>query len=386
MSDSILFDSIFVIFLGAAIFATLVLRLKQSLLVAYIFLGILIGPNGFRFVADATTVKKISDFGILFLLFLMGLDLHPQHLIQLLRNAARITFVSSLIFFILGFGASLLLGFHQQAALIIGLASMFSSTILSLKMLPHETWEQKSMNEMIISVLLLQDILAIVVLLFLGGNNDITSIHIWFKLFISLIGLSAMVFFMERYVLINLINRFSGYSEYIFLLSIAWCLSISHIAQILGLSHEIGAFVAGVAMASSSISLYIADSLKPLRDFFLILFFFSLGATLHLNITLINLMQIFFLVLLFVGLKPFVFNYVIKIFMNKQPDMLKYSKEIAVRLAAGSEFSLLLTQLAEHYEFISFETSEILQIGTILSFIVSSFMVTIMYPPKSREL
>ncbi|MFM8454206.1 MAG: cation:proton antiporter [Gammaproteobacteria bacterium] len=381
-----IFSSIFMIFLGAAILATVVLHLKQSLLIAYILLGILIGPHGLKLISDPGIIKKISDFGILFLLFLMGLDLHPQHLVQLIKNAAKITIASSFVFFMIGFLTSILLNFNYSSALIMGIASMFSSTILSLKMLPNDTWEQKTMNEMIISVLLLQDILAISVLLFLGEKNSITEISIWVKLITGFIGLCVLVFCLERYVLIKLINKFSNYSEYIFLLAIAWCLSISELAKFFGLSHEIGAFVAGVAMASSSISLYIADSLKPLRDFFLILFFFSLGATLNLKIDWINSLQIGFLLILFVGIKPLIFKYCVKIFIGAQTKVSNYAKEIGYRLGNGSEFSLLLTELAANYDFINQSVSDIVQIATIMSFIISSFVVIFLYPPKVNDL
>ena len=85
-----------------------------------------------------------------------------------------------------------------------------------------------------------------------------------------------------RVILLNLIKRFDRYHEYIFLLSIGWCLGMAELAIWMGLSAEIGAFIGGISIASSPIAQYIAISLKPLRDFFLVVFFFSVGSALDM--------------------------------------------------------------------------------------------------------
>ena len=167
-SEQVVF-SIFLIFTGAAVLATLALYARQSLLVAYILLGVLFGPWGFGLVADVTLLKDMAHIGIIFLLFLLGLHLHPQKLLHMFGEAALVTAVSSAACAALGFGAAWLSGFGLRESLVVGAAVMFSSTIIGLKLLPATVLHHQRMGEIVISILLLQDLIAIVILLLLQG-------------------------------------------------------------------------------------------------------------------------------------------------------------------------------------------------------------------------
>ena len=311
MQHSIEF-SIFLIFTSAAIFATVALYARQAMIVAYILLGLLLGPWGVALITDAKLISEISNIGIIFLLYLLGLDLLPQQLWKMLREALVVTLTSSAIFFILGFIVGVLFGYEYLKAVLIGSIMMFSSTIIGLKLLPTSILHHKHTGQIIISVLLLQDLLAIIVLLLLqgygkGGNLmiDITSQLLYLPFLIT------VVFLFERYILFKLIARFEQIHEYIFLLAIAWCLGVAEFAHFIGLSHEIGAFIAGVTLASSPIALFITERLKPLRDFFLIIFFFSLGAGFNISIIDEIFLPAITLALLAVLVKPIIFSHLI---------------------------------------------------------------------------
>src|SRR6202021_1270779 len=125
---------------------------------------------------------------------------------------------------------------------------------------------------------------------------------------VALPALTLFAFAVERYILVKLLARFDRTQEYVFLLSIGWCLGMSMIAQKMGLSEDIGAFVAGVTLAASPISLFIAESLKPLRDFFLVMFFFSVGATFNFGFAAQVLIPACILALLMLFLKPICFG------------------------------------------------------------------------------
>ena len=168
MQHSIEF-SIFLIFTSAAIFATVALYARQAMIVAYILLGLLLGPWGVALITDAKLISEISNIGIIFLLYLLGLDLLPQQLWKMLREALVVTLTSSAIFFILGFIVGVLFGYEYLKAVLIGSIMMFSSTIIGLKLLPTSILHHKHTGQIIISVLLLQDLLAIIVLLLLQG-------------------------------------------------------------------------------------------------------------------------------------------------------------------------------------------------------------------------
>ena len=153
---------------------------------------------------------------------------------------------------------------------------MFSSTIIGIKLLPTTVLHHRHIGELMIGLLLLQDLLAIIVLMVLLSGSSASTGEMGINLALSLLSLPLLVgaaLVVVRYVLLPLITRFDRFHEYIFLLAIGWCLGLAEGAKLLGLSEEIGAFIAGITIATSPISQYIAVNLKPLRDFFLILFF-----------------------------------------------------------------------------------------------------------------
>lgn len=130
MAEHTIEFSIFMIFTGAAIFATIALYARQAMIVAYIVLGLILGPSGLSLVDDAQLISDISNIGIIFLLYLLGLDLLPQQLWQMLREAVVVTFASSVAFCLLGFLVGFIFGYELLQALLIGAVMMFSSTII----------------------------------------------------------------------------------------------------------------------------------------------------------------------------------------------------------------------------------------------------------------
>ena len=369
--------SIFLIFTSAAIFATLALYARQAMIVSYILLGLLLGPWGISLVSDAELISEISNIGIIFLLYLLGLDLLPQQLWKMFREAIIVTLSSSFIFFILGFIVGILFGYGSLQSVLIGSIMMFSSTIIGLKLLPTSILHHKHTGQIIISVLLIQDLLAIIVLLLLQGYGKGGSLI--FDIITQLLYLPfliSIVYLFERFILFKLIIRFEQIHEYIFLLAIAWCLGVAEFADLIGLSREIGAFIAGVTLASSPIALFITERLKPLRDFFLIIFFFSLGAS--FNISILN--QIYLpaitLALLAVILKPLIFSYIL-FFEGEKKHI---ANESGIRLGQISEFSLLISVVAIQSGFVSEHISSLIQLSVLISFILSSYIVVLRYP------
>ncbi len=164
-NHSIIF-SMFLVFTGAAVLAAIALYARQSLLVAYILLGGLLGPWGMQLVSDAAVIQQIGHIGIIFLLFLLGLNLQPTQLLRMFREAMLVTIASSVIFGAIGFLAGWLFGFSNFENLVIASVMMFSSTIIGLKLLPTTALHHRHVGQVLISILLLQDILAIVILLF----------------------------------------------------------------------------------------------------------------------------------------------------------------------------------------------------------------------------
>ena len=372
-TDSLLF-SFFLIFSGAALLSTLALFLRQPLLVAYILIGVVLGPYGLRYISDPTLLTDIAEFGIIFLLFLLGLDMQPSKLFTTLKKTFLVTLASSLVFVVLGYSTGLLFAFSQTESLVIGFSMIFSSTIIGIKLLPTTVLHQQHMGELMVGILLLQDFIAIFILVFLDSGNIEQANALRVLLAFPLLLLIAYA--TTRYVLIRLIGRFDHFKEYIFLLAIGWCLGLSALASEMGLSAEIGAFVAGVSLATSPIALYIAYSLKPLRDFFLILFFFSLGAQFNIGL----LTQIAAPALLLAGLaltvKPVIFHYLLRRFSERN----RLAWDAGLRLGQISEFSLLIAFVATQSGMIGEAAGLVIQGAAIVTFLISSYVVVLFCP------
>jgi len=377
MEDISIVYILFLIFTGAAILATLALSMRQSLIIAYIGLGLIIGPWGLNILADASLIQNIANVGIIFLLFLLGLNLHPQELVRMAGETSVVTGISALALCGLGFGYSTLFGYNLTEALIIGAALMFSSTIIGLKLIPTTVLHHQRTGEVIISILLLQDIIAIFLLLVLEGSAS--ADFGWLAMSKPVLAFPFMVllaYLLEKYLLSRLIHQFDRIQEYIFLLAIGWCLGIAEAAEQLGLSYEIGAFIAGVTIARSPIALFIAENLKPLRDFFLIIFFVALGANFNLGVLGDIWLAAIGLSLIAVAVKPALFRLLL-LYLHESSAR---STEIAMRLGQMSEFSLLLAVMATELAVIRDEVSYLIQIATLVSFVFSSYYVVARYP------
>ncbi len=382
--DSLLF-SFFLIFSGAALLSTVALYCKQPLLVAYICVGVILGPYGFKFISDPSLLTDIAEFGIIFLLFLLGLDMQPSKLMATLKKTFLVTLASSIVFVLLGLGTGLVFAFSPIESMVIGFSMIFSSTIIGIKLLPTTVLHQKHMGELMVGILLLQDFIAIFLLVFLDSGDLSRSTPLRVLLAFPL--LLAISYYAARYLLVALIARFDHFKEYIFLLAIGWCLGLSALASFMGLSAEIGAFVAGVSLATSPIALYIADNLKPLRDFFLILFFFSLGAQFNISLIAQIIGPALLLALLALTLKPIVFHYLLRRFSERN----RLAWDAGLRLGQISEFSLLIAFVATQSGMIGELASLVIQAAAIITFLVSSYVVVLFCPtpiainPKLRR-
>lgn len=371
--------SFFLIFSGAAVFASLALYTRQPLIIAYIALGACIGPYGLSLVKDLNLLSQIGHIGIIFLLFLLGLDMQPQALWATLRKSTVVAVFSSAIFLATGFAVTFLFGYSTLDALIVGVAMMFSSTIIGIKLLPTTVLHHRHIGELMIGLLLLQDLLAIIVLMVLLSASSGSTEGMGKDLALSLLSLpllAAGALLIVRYILLPLIARFDRFHEYIFLLAIGWCLGMAEAAKALGLSEEIGAFIAGITIATSPISQYIAVNLKPLRDFFLILFFFSVGARFDLAVLNQVLAPALVLAALVLGLKPVVYRFLLKGVSEKRT----LAWDLGFRLGQASEFSLLIAYVAVGSALISEQASLLIQATTIITLLASSYIVVLNYP------
>jgi len=199
---------------------------------------------GTSLVDNPRLLSEIAEFGIIFLLFLVGLDLQPSKLKNMLGESLLTALGTTIAFFGIGFAVMLAFGFTYVEASVTGLAAAFSSTILGIKLLPTTALHHRHIGEMVVSLLLIQDMLAILAILLLNGLGAdtealVTSLA---AIFGGLPVLGIIAFLGVRYALLPLLAKFDAFHEYIFLIAIGWCSAIASLAAWFGLSLEIGAF------------------------------------------------------------------------------------------------------------------------------------------------
>jgi Kef-type K+ transport system membrane component KefB len=254
---------------------------------------------------------------------------------------------------------------------------MFSSTIIGIKLLPTTVLHHRHIGELMVALLLFQDLLAIILLVVLQNlgvaGEGITSLLQPLAM-LPLLGVACWV--AVRLVLLPLLQRFDRYHEYVFLLSVGWCLGVAELASLIGLSAEIGAFIAGVAVATSPIAQYIAVSLKPLRDFFLVIFFFAVGAQFDLQQLPDVALAALFMAAMLLALKPITYQFLLR----GVSETRSLSWNIGFRLGQCSEFALLIAFLAVDLGHLSQRAATLVQATTILTLVLSSYIVVFNYP------
>jgi Kef-type K+ transport system membrane component KefB len=367
---------IILIFAGASILATLFLYLKQPIILAYIALGMIVGPSGLGLLEDPANIGQISQLGIILLVFLLGLNLHLQKLYKLLRQTSLITAATGAVFAGLAMLVALAFRFPPLDSLVVGLALMFSSTVICIKLVPTTTLHQKHMGEVIISILLLQDIIAIVLMLFLYGGGGAGILIDGLLLMAKTLAIAVVAVLVVRFGLLRVFKRFDVIQDYLFLVSLGWCLLVAGTAHAFGISYEIGAFIAGISLGSSPVALFIAEGLKPVREFFMILFFFAIGARFDLLVAREILVPGLVLAALILAVKPIVFARAFRI--SKEPA--RAARELGIRLGQASEFSLLVAYGAFAAGRIEARSSYLIQLVTIVTFVVSTYIVVYALP------
>ena len=366
--------ALFLVFVAAAIAASIALYLRQPLLLVYIATGCVLGPHVLDFAGESQAIYEIGEVGIVFLLFLIGLDLPPSKFRNVFRRSIVTGLASSVIFFLAGFLIMTAFGFSLAESILSGIAVSFSSTVMAVKLLPIKVLHHRHIGELVISLLLLQDLIAIVALLVIealrGSETQLPFV-------LSLVALPLLVIACLagiRWIVVPLLKRFDTFTEYVFLLAIGWCLGVATIAHFVGLSFEIGGFVAGVSLANRRVAQHLASTLQPLRDFFLVLYFFSVGASFNPVLFLDVLLPILVLGSVLLVIKPMAFRFLLRL----EGENRGTSRETGVRLGQCSEFSLFVVAAAG--TMLTAESALVVTGVTILTILVSTYVVVARYP------
>ncbi len=371
------FSDLTVLIVFAAVLSYLAILLKQPVIIAYILCGIIAGPHGMGFIKGIDFLNSASRVGVTFLLFLAGITLHPRHLARLFTRTSLVTAASCLTSFVIAFCFSIIIGFNPINSLYIGLAMMFSSTIMVIKLLPTTKLHHGKIGALCIGLLILEDLIAIAILILMRGLRAGQFVPVELGLLILRAAIFiTILFLLEQFVIRKIMLQVDRFQETIFIIGIAWCLGLAVVASKIGLSYEIGAFFAGVALARHPISLFISEKLKPLRDFFLVIFFFVLGAQINIFQMAGILLPAFVLAAVFTLVKPvYLFQY---LRLAKIEEGL--AAEASKRMGLLSEFSLLIAITAFSLGQIAEKSAQFIALVTILTMIISSYRVVLTLP------
>lgn len=352
----------------------LVARLvRQPLIIAYILTGIIAGPAVLHLTKDQQTFRVFSDIGVALLLFIIGLGLNPRVIREVGRTATVVGLSQVVIITILGWLVGLGFGLSNTSAAFLGASLAFSSTIIILKLLSDKKEQGRLYGKISISISLVQDLVAIALVVMTSGGSD-QSLAIGSVLGLTVKGLliALLMYWFTAFALPSLQKIISSSQEFLFLFAIAWGLGGASLFAKAGLSSEIGALLAGICLAAQPYSQEISSRLRPLRDFFLIVFFITLGA----GLTFSSFGSMFWLMVVSIALavvaKPLV--------AMAGLGLLGYTKRTsfksAVALAQVSEFSIVLIALALNRGLINNDLASTITLITLISIAISSYLVT----------
>ena len=273
MIDVVLFQIVVIIVL-ATLFGVLSRLVKQPLLMGYIVAGVLLGPDFFGLVVDKSLISSLSELGIAFLLFMVGLELDLKKLkhlgsVSLWAGLGQIFFT-----FIFGFILARILGVDNGASFLIALALTLSSTAIVVKLFSDLKRLDTLTGRVSLGILLVQDVVALA-LLALASSGSFSPLAV-FDVGIRVVLLTVVVMVAGVLFLSRLYSYIADSSELLFLASVSWCLIAGGASLFLGLSVAMGAFLAGISLANTSYNVQIVSRTRSLRDFFSTIFFYFL--------------------------------------------------------------------------------------------------------------
>lgn len=358
-----LFFELSLIIVVAAALSGLMRLLKQPIVIGYVLTGLLLGPQFLNLIKSTETVSIFSEMGIAILLFIVGLHLSPNELRDLGKNVFTTGFIQVALTSFIGFVVCRIFNFSVTESLYLGVALSFSSTIIVLKLLSDKRDLEKLYGRITIGILLFQDIVAAIALIlsssFSNGGGELATFVL---LLVKGIALTIIISLLGVYVLPTLSTFFAKSQEYLFLFSLAWGFGLGALFGFLGFSIEIGALVAGVSLSISPYSQEISSKLKPLRDFFVVIFFILIGSKISFTNFDEIAVPLVFLVLFVVVIKTLIVTFVLELFSYSR----KTSFFSGISLSQISEFSLILMMLGLRFGHVS---EKVLSLVTILSFI-----------------
>ncbi len=370
-----IFTQLAVILSLSSVLGLIIYKFKLPLLIAYLLGGLILGLISVDF-SKSYALSILPDIGIAFVLFLVGMELDLREIRNFGKQILIAGVLQVVITSVVGTFIAQSFGFNLTQSIYLGVGLAFSSTILVVKLLSDKGSLSALFGKLSLGVLLLEDLLAVLILLVMtsapliqvGFSPGFPLIEFILKV-VLLFGV-AIVF--QRFILSSVFKSVSDSTELLFLISLAWCFSYITLALSLGFSILIGAFLAGVALASSPYHFQIQGKVKPMRDFFVVLFFVYLGT----RVNFADVATVWPLIFIFTSyaiiIKPLIFLLLFGMFGFRKHTMFFSS----INLSQISEFSLIILLVGLKLGIVTETTLTVIALSSILSYIVSSLEIS----------
>ena len=329
--------------LAIALFLTALFnKFKQPTILAYIITGVIIGPSVFNWLGETQILEVFSHLGVSILLFMVGMHMNPR----VIKDVGMVSTITGITQFVIsgsvGFILANLLGFSFVSSVYVGVALTFSSTIIVLKLLSDTGETETLYGKIAIGFLIVQDILAVGALLAVNiidkSEGLLNTIAI---LAVDVLGLGLLLYLVAVYILPRVTKLFASRSEHLFLFALAWCFLVASFFAYVGLSIEIGALLAGVALSISPYKHEITSKISVIRDFFLLMFFVMLGSQIDFSVIVTDWFAITLFSLSILILTPLI--------LMSLMGLLGYTKRtsflMGILVSQISEFSLIFVAL-----------------------------------------
>lgn len=364
-----LITEIGLVIIFAALLANLARLLKQPLILGYVIAGVLLGPSLLGIIKDAEFIKVLSELGIAFLLFFVGMELDFSKLKKMGKVVVLTGFIQVTITFILATLISLTWFSFIQSAY-IGLIICFSSTMIVIKLLSDDNQLDTLHGRLILGILLIQDIVAVVALPIITTLDNVNYIQILITLGKTFF-LFSLAYCANRFVFRHLVKITAKSHELLFITAIGVCFLFSGIAYFLDFSIAIGAFLAGMSLATFPYNLEIEGRVKSLKDFFAVIFFVILGTQIILTNISNQIIPIIIFILFILVIKPLIIFLTLKFF--KQSNRTSFLTSTS--LAQISEFSLILAAIGLSINHLNQEIFNIVTIVSLFTITLTSYII-----------
>lgn len=362
-------SAVIIVTVAVSLFMRLI---RQPLILGYILAGLLVGPSALDLIHHTEMFEAFSSIGIALLLFIIGLGMNAKELKKLGRVIIFVSLTSLLTIGSIGFAAGAALGYGRLESAIIGLALFFSSTIIIVKLLSDKKEQNRLHGQIAIGVILVEDLVATFALLFIvAGKQGGLEVHELLLLLLKGALLISFLVLANTRILGRLTRAVASSQELLFLFAISWGFGIASLFEFAGFSLEVGALFAGVTLASLPYAQEIAARLKPLRDFFVVLFFITLGESLNVTNLQAAVVPALILSVIVIALKPFV--------ITTSLGIMGYTKRVSfkagINLSQISEFSIVLIVLAAASGIVRPEISAIITLVAIITIATSTYLM-----------